>query len=234
MRNAPRTDRDVPPRSGFTIVELLVVITILGILAALLFPAAIRASRKADAATSLSNLRQIMIGMTGFAANHRGRYPFGDGYAHAIAPYLQNPNESNTVFVSANADTRPTDNQIPITYSVHGYYTDDGQGRGRHVSTVHNPALIIFAADGVQASANFFQANWRFEKPEPQIKGSRAAMSAQALKQPIDTGPDAIVGSPAEAGWFRYCNDGAVACALADGSARLIAKGDVLAEQVVP
>ncbi|MCB1070725.1 MAG: prepilin-type N-terminal cleavage/methylation domain-containing protein [Kiritimatiellae bacterium] len=223
---------------GFTLIELLVVIAIIAILAALLFPAVSSGLQRADTAESLSNLRQIMVGVYGYAGANRGKYPLGDNYAHAIAPFLQDPNQAQTVFVSPNADAEPEIYElpyIPITYSVHGYYTQAmPDGQGRHTSSLRHPARTIFVADGNQRTDNNHQSNWRFEQPMNLVFGSRATMSEAALAQPIDIGPDALVSGPAQAGWFRYCNDGSVACAFGDGSARLIKRGEVLADHIVP
>lgn len=61
-----------PRRSpAFTLVELLVVIALISILAALLMPALASASGKARAITCLSNLRQSMLGIHLYAADHR-------------------------------------------------------------------------------------------------------------------------------------------------------------------
>jgi len=49
-----------PPRDGFTIIELLVVISVILILAALIMPAIMQAQRSALAASCKSNIRQIV------------------------------------------------------------------------------------------------------------------------------------------------------------------------------
>lgn len=61
--------------SGFTIVELLVVITIIGILMALLFPAIYSAIRAARQANCTSNQREIGQAILIYAADGKGNFP---------------------------------------------------------------------------------------------------------------------------------------------------------------
>jgi prepilin-type N-terminal cleavage/methylation domain-containing protein len=63
------------PRNGSTLIEVLVVIAIIAILAALLLPVLARAKAKAQRIACLSNQKQIGLAFTMWADDHRDRFP---------------------------------------------------------------------------------------------------------------------------------------------------------------
>ena len=71
-----RSGSTLPPRL-FTLVELLVVVAILSILAALLLPALSQARFAANMAVCTSNLKQITTGLHSYGHDNRNWYPAG-------------------------------------------------------------------------------------------------------------------------------------------------------------
>lgn len=68
-----------PGRQAFTLVEMLVVIAIIGILAALLLPVLARGAERAKRVYCVNNLRQIGIATRIFANEHNDKLPLSGG-----------------------------------------------------------------------------------------------------------------------------------------------------------
>ncbi len=72
---------------GFTLIELLVTISIVAVLATLLFPMVQKSLEKSGDAQRTSNLRQIGIALLAFANENDARFPLAAG----VLPYMQDP-----------------------------------------------------------------------------------------------------------------------------------------------
>ena len=67
-------------RRAFTLIELLIVIAIIGLLAAILFPVFARARENARRASCASNLKQIGLGLMQYTQDYDEKFPPGRSY----------------------------------------------------------------------------------------------------------------------------------------------------------
>jgi len=88
-------------KSGFTLVELLVVIAVIAILAAMLLPALGKAKEKGVRASCMNNQRQIGIALRMYASDNQENLPRG------AAPYGNTTWDLPIAMADALADTTP-------------------------------------------------------------------------------------------------------------------------------
>jgi prepilin-type N-terminal cleavage/methylation domain-containing protein len=97
------------PRAGFTLVELLVVIVIIGILASMSIPMINKARVKAKETQVAANLGGIQKALEAFATDHNGLYPF------RMWCYETSP---NTQFDPLNTNVPVTSSDPPSFFSL--------------------------------------------------------------------------------------------------------------------
>ncbi len=74
-------------KNGFSLIELLVVVSIIALLAAFVLPGLARAREYAYFTSCKNSLRQIGMGCLIYASSERGRLPGGENYCEGLATY---------------------------------------------------------------------------------------------------------------------------------------------------
>jgi prepilin-type N-terminal cleavage/methylation domain-containing protein/prepilin-type processing-associated H-X9-DG protein len=98
MQMSKKTQARACPRRGFTLVELLVVITIIGILVSMLLPAVQAAREAARRSSCTNNMRQIGLAILNFESSHKKLPTGGEGtVTNTTATQLTNPTVSVTL-----------------------------------------------------------------------------------------------------------------------------------------
>ena len=158
------------PRAAraFTLIELLTVIAIIGILAAIIIPTVGRVRDSARASQCVSNMRQVTLAMRLYSDDRKGVLPAAfsatGGWAVALAPYLPTGTYTgarNPVFVCPTNDyeSRGT-GALPVaqTYSLgpgsaglnttESWVNDSNGSIARNVSSIRNPTMAVFLLEG--------------------------------------------------------------------------------------
>lgn len=128
-------------RFGFTLIEVLVVVGVLGILATLLVPALGRAKRKARDAQCIGNLRQQFLGLQEFVSSQgvyplsptivpRGKYPEHDsGWMYAVQNEIGPVSNAASEWRYSGIWICPSRRQLPVA-SLGGSYGYNSEGLG--------------------------------------------------------------------------------------------------------
>ena len=154
---------------GFTLVELLVVIAVIGVLIGLLVPVLSAARKSAAKAKCANNLEQIKRFLDTYISDHDGMMPplqYGTGAAtvdwmeiihsdwpgwgryHNIAIADRKLEHLPKVFQCPSAD-----NDLVMSYSVNAKVMSVGTNE-TYLSQIENTATTIFASDGINASVD--------------------------------------------------------------------------------
>jgi prepilin-type N-terminal cleavage/methylation domain-containing protein/prepilin-type processing-associated H-X9-DG protein len=153
--------RGVTKRYGFTLVELLVVVSIISILAGMLLPALSRAKESARRASCASNLRQLGIVFIMYSSESKGNYPtlqtfMGDFCDTKNVKVLMMNGKS--VYPEYLTDARllicPSDPDGDTLFDAGHWSRADAPG-GRRAGGSINPCLLD--------TVSYFYANWYFE-----------------------------------------------------------------------
>jgi prepilin-type N-terminal cleavage/methylation domain-containing protein/prepilin-type processing-associated H-X9-DG protein len=185
------------PRSGFTLVELLVVVAVTGVLIALLLPTISRARESARRTGCASNLRQLGMAVQAYLDDHDGLYPVlpltappesegeesdrNEGgspsdWEEVIQPYLH-----SEPILRCPSDPSPVE-FFDISYSLNASFV-----LALHESAVTYPAETILAADRRNSFFNqgtpalFLWWEWQPHVWPPSARPDPAPAAAQDL-----------------------------------------------------
>ena len=221
---------------AFTLVELLVVISIIGLLAGLAVPAINGGLKSAKAGACLSNLHQIGVATMAYAADNSFKLPdagsgTSDMWADKLATFISTGTKSKkSIFVCPGAlktVSEATGGNIAITYGMHGGLMPKG-GSASNITCVVRQSEVILCADMCQNPAN---KGWSpFSIENPPIISSQSAGKSATMQTAISTSTDSDSGNNA---WMRYRHSGKVNVVMCDGHAEAIQKGKVLNKHVI-
>lgn len=167
-----------PTRSGFTLLELLVVVAVIGLLAALLLPALSQARDKAKSMSCLNNLHQWNLALSMYFHDNNDAIPRrGQGvqplhdidrpedWINSLPPLISQPTfqflathkaipkpGAGSVFVCPAA--RPTTNEYFLSYGMNFYLSPTLRPVPHRLSDLPHPNAVAFMADGGCASSS--------------------------------------------------------------------------------
>lgn len=150
-------------RGGFTLVEIVVVASIIVLLVALSVPVIRKSSDRAQVAKCVSNLRQIGVATMLYAGENDGRLPdkSGPSWVGDLWPYVsQSPYVGfvgnklplpGTIFAcpSANGSTNPSPKR---SYGINVHLVDNNANTQSRLLQIEQPSKSVLYADNARSS----------------------------------------------------------------------------------
>jgi len=183
-------------RRGFSLLELLLVIAIIGVLIAIISPSLEKATERSRVAACSSNLHQIAIGFNTYASEFNSRIPVGPGSASSLdAARPWNTIGSHQLWIGSLAsydgmgglvpggwitDVRvficPSDDDRGLKNNIKGMIGGTGDAWGsyayRQMDQRSGGLLTTPGTNGVGNAARALVLDWQSAGPAPYAHGS--------------------------------------------------------------
>jgi len=119
------------------LIEMLVVVGILAVVAAVLFPVFAKGREKARQSSCLSNVKQLVLGTLEFANDHDGALPSAFNWQRSVEPYLKN----SQIFQCVSTEAKPG-----VNYAMNASLS------GRKLDSIAKPneAVLIYEVQNGQ------------------------------------------------------------------------------------
>lgn len=163
-------------RTAFTLVEILVVISIIGLLIGLLLPAIQQTRLAARKVECANNLRQIGIAIHMFSNSHSGRFPqsshgssrLESSWIYTLAPYMEDVDQVRICPEDPRADERLADKGTSYVLNEYLCVSGPDQALNLHRLKGTTRTIMVFTASdrgGVGTSEDHTHSrNW-FRRP---------------------------------------------------------------------
>lgn len=184
------------PNKGFTLIEMLVVIGIIGILAAILFPVLAQAREKARQTTCANHIRQLGLAFQMYVSDYDDRLPSGGNYYQyptyargsdwvrilsgnfgdmdvtqgSLFPYVK----SAAVYVCPSGhESKAVPNRT--SYTMNGFLVDQQTWLGGCVGWVRYPTTTLLLIEEDDRELGWYEYNDAFFWPPATQPGDEAA-----------------------------------------------------------